>query len=71
MVPFYGWGSTASRLQPLRGGSLLSNKRNSIFSRKTNLELYEFMPPKLSQKKMVILSLGMSKKTHIFTKVKK
>ena len=24
MAPFYGWGSTASRLQPLRGGSLLS-----------------------------------------------
>ena len=23
MAPFYGWGSTASRLQPLRGGSLL------------------------------------------------
>ena len=23
MVPFYGWGSTASRLQPLRGDSLL------------------------------------------------
>ena len=23
MVPFYGWDSTASRLQPLRGGSLL------------------------------------------------
>ena len=23
MPPFYGWGSTASRLQPLRGGSLL------------------------------------------------
>ena len=23
MVPFYGWGSTASRLKPLRGGSLL------------------------------------------------
>ena len=23
MVPFYGWGSTASRLQSLRGGSLL------------------------------------------------
>ena len=22
MVPFYEWGSTASRLQPLRGGSL-------------------------------------------------
>ena len=23
MAPFYGWGSTASRLQPLPGGSLL------------------------------------------------
>ena len=23
MVPFYGWGSTTSRLQPLRRGSLL------------------------------------------------
>ena len=23
MAPFSGWGSTASRLEPLRGGSLL------------------------------------------------
>ena len=23
MAPFYGWGSTAARLQPLQGGSLL------------------------------------------------
>ena len=23
MAPFYGWGSTASRLQPPRGGTLL------------------------------------------------
>ena len=23
MAPFYGWGSAASRLQPLQGGSLL------------------------------------------------
>ena len=23
MTPFYGWGSTASRLEQLRGGSLL------------------------------------------------
>ena len=23
MAPFYGWGSTASRIEPLRGGSLL------------------------------------------------
>ena len=25
MAPFYGWGSTISRLQPPRGGSLLFN----------------------------------------------
>ena len=24
MAPFYGWGSTASKLEPLRGGSLSS-----------------------------------------------
>ena len=23
MVPFYGWGSSASRVEPLQGGSLL------------------------------------------------
>ena len=23
MAPYYGWGSTASRLEPLRGGNLL------------------------------------------------
>ena len=23
MAPFYGWGSTVSRLEPLQGGSLL------------------------------------------------
>ena len=27
MAPFYGWGSTASRLVPLRGGSLLFTTR--------------------------------------------
>ena len=26
MAPFYGWGSTASRLEPLRGGSFESLK---------------------------------------------
>ena len=25
MAPFYGWGSAASRLEPVRGGSLLFN----------------------------------------------
>ena len=27
MSPFYGWGSTASRLDLLRGGSLLSTTK--------------------------------------------
>ena len=27
MAPFYRWGSTASRLEPLRGGSLLFIQR--------------------------------------------
>ena len=27
MAPFYGWGSTASRLEPLQGGSLLSTTK--------------------------------------------
>ena len=27
MAPFYGWVSTASRLEPLRGGSLLYNTK--------------------------------------------
>ena len=29
MAPFYGWGSTASRLEPLRGGSLLFTTNTS------------------------------------------
>ena len=32
MVPFYGWGSTTSRREPLRGGSLLfTTKSPEIF----------------------------------------
>ena len=27
MAPFYGWGSTASKLEPLWGGSLLYNTK--------------------------------------------
>ena len=29
MAPFYRWGSTASRLEPLQGDSLLEVRRNS------------------------------------------
>ena len=35
MAPFYGWGSTASRLQPLQGGSLLFTTNPNLFT--TNL----------------------------------
>ena len=31
MAPFYGWGSTASRLEPLRGGSLELDIENNIY----------------------------------------
>ena len=31
MAPFYGWGSTASRLVPLRGGSVLFTIKFQIF----------------------------------------
>ena len=42
MAPFYGWGSTASRLQPLWGGSLLFTiqfpELNPIFTIQSTLE---------------------------------
>ena len=31
IAPFYGWGSTASRLEPLRGGSLLFTRNSQKF----------------------------------------
>ena len=31
MAPFYGWGSTASRLEPLRGGSLLFTTKKLMY----------------------------------------
>ena len=31
MAPFYGWGSTASRLESLRGGSLLFTLGPTVF----------------------------------------
>ena len=33
MAPFYGWGSTASRLQPLRGGSLNLKEKYPLLSK--------------------------------------
>ena len=34
MAPFYGWGSTASRLEPLQGGSLSSDKQSILETRR-------------------------------------
>ena len=50
MALFYGWGSTASRLQPLRGGSLLFTipcvlfKRTSYIAKKKWLNLCKTIP---------------------------
>ena len=38
MVPFYGWGSTASKLEALRGGSLLFTKANILTQRKNYMK---------------------------------
>ena len=39
MAPFYGWGSTGSRLESLRGGSLLfATKFPEIYLTKFELE---------------------------------
>ena len=57
MAPFYGWGSTASRLEPIRGGSLL-------FTKVPRIPWYSFYRPqkdeRLSQpwSHPVVLSTG-------------
>ena len=45
MAPFYGWGSTASRLEPLRGGSLLFTTKDSCSE---NFEIIAKKYPSLS-----------------------
>ena len=41
MAPFYGWGSTASKLEPLRGGSLLFTTKLPEIPEKDHLCLYK------------------------------
>ena len=45
MAPFYGWGSTASRLEPLRGGSLLFTTK---FPEITGTHFIELLSPFLT-----------------------
>ena len=41
MAPFYGWGSTVSRLEPLRGGSLLRLAQSRKEKKKVYKKLLE------------------------------
>ena len=50
MAPFYGWGSTASRLEPLRGGSLLFTT-NDVINFKIDLRSsYKAMTDKVKKR---------------------
>ena len=55
MAPFYGWGSTASRLEPLRGGSLLFTTKFPP-SKKQTLQI------KRQQNNYILSSLLLAKK---------
>ena len=55
MTPFYGWGSTASRLAPLQGGGLLFTTK------------FPEIPGTPSSLKFLVLSLSTSKKSEIQT----
>ena len=50
MDPFYGWGSTALRLEPLRGGSLLFTTK---FPEKPGTHLTLLVPIPDEEKKFV------------------
>ena len=55
MAPFCGWGSIASTLEPLRGGSLLfTTKFNYLKARTTSRRQFTFLP--LSSQKFLVLN---------------
>ena len=49
MAPFYGWGSTASRLEPLRGGILLFTTKFSEIPGKQNTFMLKKLFPSFSK----------------------
>ena len=51
MAPFYGWGSTASRLQPLQGGSLLFTIQFAEIPGTHFIDLRRMKNPKPTSKK--------------------
>ena len=68
MALYYGWGSTASRLEPLQGGSVPLSSHNlddsgvslRVFPSRTNLKLHNIsVTPKMVKK--VITNLDSSK----------
>ena len=58
MAPFHGWGSTGSRLEPLRGGSLL------FTSKFPEISWYSFYRPQKDERlswpwsHLVVLNTG-------------
>ena len=59
MALYYGWGSTASRLEPLQGGSVPLSSHNlddsgvslRVFPSRTNLKLHNIsITPKMAKK---------------------
>ena len=43
MAPFYGWGSTAARLEPLRGGSLLFTTKFPVGALTHQTHIFEYI----------------------------
>ena len=53
MAPFYfGWGSTASRLQPLRGGSLLFTIQQNDIKKANDIKITCFQSMYLVKRSM-------------------
>ena len=64
MAPFYGWGSTASRLEPLQGGSLLFTTKFPISNQTFILELVVFKEDGIPWPPILLVKWGNN--NHIF-----
>ena len=57
MAPFYDWGSTASRLEPLRGGGLLFTTKSPL-NPQFSADLVTFIEEILNRKLHFLCSRG-------------